>query len=175
MKPAGEDARNEVVRQLERLQLRSWELEVATDWYLQRIHELEAQLGAGDAQLPEAPSSRTTASREMPRLVADGDDGARRHLETIKRFELELEARRTESEQKENMITELAAAGQERLGVIEKIDAEVDRLRGALETCQRELAEKQGVIDELAAVCEERMEVIRALTSAQPPGTARGG
>jgi len=111
--------------QLERLRVRCWELEVALDWYLQRIHQLEASVGAVDgSDEGHAIGALTESSR--PRLVASGDDAAERHFARIAQYETELRAADAASSKLSLALNLQARTAAERLAMLEVVAHERD-------------------------------------------------
>jgi hypothetical protein len=120
-------------RLIERLQQRCVELERSVDWYLERVHQLEAFIAAGGTRAPQPLPG------DLPRLVAEGDDDHSRYVARIELFEAELAAAEREAAEKEAVIAELAAASEERLATIVRIDAEAAALRAELEALRARL------------------------------------
>jgi uncharacterized coiled-coil protein SlyX len=132
---------------------RVWQLERVVDWYLQRIHELEAHI-AGD----ECGDSVRPPRQAEPVEVAETLHSASAlYFERTRQFEIELKALKSQSAEKEKVIAQLATASAERLDTIGDLDRAVRDLRA-------QLAEKEAVIAELSAACAERQAVINALS-----------
>jgi tetratricopeptide (TPR) repeat protein len=68
-------------------------------------------------------------------------------------------------QQKEAMIAELAATAEERLQLIQRLDAEAARTREALQDLSDRLHEKDVMIADLTAEAEERLQIIRQLNA----------
>jgi hypothetical protein len=112
--------------QLERLRVRCWELEVALDWYLQRIHQLEAAIGAVDGSDEGHATGAALTESSRPRLVASGDDAAERHFARIAQYETELRAADAASSKLSLALNLQARTAAERLAMLEVVAHERD-------------------------------------------------
>jgi Mg2+ and Co2+ transporter CorA len=160
-----DDGRDETV---DALRTRAVELELAIDWYLARIVDLEAHIAqSGDRQPGDAGAPRPNDA--IPPIVRE-DDANRRQLERIKLFETELEAFRKQAAEKERMIAALAKTAEERLTEIARLDDACVELRAALSEKEAAKSALERTLDEVAkareaadAAAAERLSLVEEL------------
>jgi hypothetical protein len=144
------------LHQLERLRIRCWELEVALDWYLQRIHQLEAYVGAvpDDPDARDAAGDAGLAQAPRPRLVASGDDAAERHFARIAQYETELRVADAASSELSRKLQFQATEAADRLTMLEAVARERDVQSAAAE-------ERLAAVKHLAHELEVQSEAAR--------------
>jgi hypothetical protein len=144
------------------LQVRIRELELCNDGYLQRIRQLEQQIGARGIIVPVVFETSARAPDDV------GDASSRQNERASARRIAELEhllaSGRQSEREKEIVIAGLASIADERLqqaeraaSAIDELQKAVEEIRTALDRATADLLAKDAVIAELHAASEERL------------------
>jgi DNA repair exonuclease SbcCD ATPase subunit len=130
------------------LQVRIRELEIRNDGYLQRIRQLEQQIGARGIIVPVVFETSARAPDDVGDASSRQDERA--SARRIAELEHLLASSRQSEREKEILIAGLASIADERQDAVEEI-------RAALDRATVDLLAKDAVIAELHAASEERL------------------